>query len=106
MTQAYETYNDIIHKSLDGKTLIFSNKQFDKKWIKIPKNVPGGGRKSNVIDAFNTQCRCGSHNTRIYVLQDAYITAYCTTKQMWMWVEKPSDADLDQWKSSSKSLNS
>ncbi|AYV81298.1 MAG: hypothetical protein Harvfovirus26_6 [Harvfovirus sp.] len=85
MTETFESENDKIHISKDGKTVIFG--KVKKEWMRLPKEL--GGIKVKVIDQFGTRCRCTKHDTTAYILKSKYCTMFCDEVGQWAWILKP-----------------
>lgn len=89
MSEEFDTTNDYMHISKDGKTLIF-DKTLKKDWIKLPSNVGElSGKKSKIIEQIQSLCCCDKHFTTMYLLEDKYTTMYCNTVKQWAWVITP-----------------
>ena len=82
----FETVDDIIHTEKSGNlNRMIVDKDTDKKWIQLPKQL--GGHKKKVLEKKEIKCICEKHNTRVYILEGEYSTMNCTTIQQWAWVK-------------------
>jgi hypothetical protein len=75
MTETWETYDNIHHINPNDPNMVMKCTNVDMKWIMLPKEL--GGKKANVLKRSYKLCRCKTHNTMAYTLENDVVCYHC-----------------------------